>query len=334
MIARRTLLLQTVIVAAVLVVACVAVLLVLSQRKAEAAFPGANGRIVYSARGCCEGNSTSFWIDQIFTSKPDGTAEKQLTHNQYSNVEASFSPDGRKIVWVKEGEDIWLMNANGTNKERLTSGPTGDYQPSFSPNGRKVVFVRYDPRDDSQDLYIKSLHGGGLRQLTNDRAAEGRPIFRPGGGRIAFIRSERSPDCNCGVGAADIATVRRDGTDLRVIPVAGSSNDAAPTWLDWSPDGRTLLFPLYNFSTEVANIQTIEADGTGQHTVFTPDPHLDVSAPVFSPDGKKIAFRYTIGFDIWTINTDGSGLSNVTNTPVSERWETMPDWQPKPLSGN
>jgi AhpD family alkylhydroperoxidase len=84
------------------------------------------------------------------------------------------------------------------------------------------------------------------------------------------------------------------------------------------------------FHTEAAKM-FVSSDGTGQKTVFAPN-HLLPSGPVFSPDGTKIAFRYESGQDIWTINSDGSGLSDVTNTPTSERWEFSPDWGPKPAS--
>jgi Tol biopolymer transport system component len=57
---------------------------------------------------------------------------------------------------------------------------------------------------------------------------------------------------------------------------------------------------------------------------------LIASDPVFSPNGTKIAFRYSLGDDIWTIKTDGTELTNVTDTP--ERWESSPDWRPMPIA--
>jgi Tol biopolymer transport system component len=325
--ARRTILLQTAIVAAVLVVACAAVLLAV-PKMAEAAFPGANGRIVYSADVCCSAGG----VDQIFTIKPDGTGVKQLTHSKdVYNFAPVFSPDGKKIAWARNGDgDVWVMNADGTNKERLTSGTAEDFDPAFSPNGRRVVFGRYDPQEGRSDIYIKALDSGDLRRITNDQARESGPVFRPGGGRIAFSRSAANPACNVCGSLAELATVRRDGTGLRVITDIGAGNGAEPRTPNWSPDGRTLVYGLYDFNTEVGHLETINPDGTGRRTVFASNSPLSASAPVFSPDGTKIAFQYEDGWDIWTINTDGSRLSDVTNTPnYVDGQEVTPDWQPK-----
>jgi len=47
--------------------------------------------------------------------------------------------------------------------------------------------------------------------------------------------------------------------------------------------------------------------------------------PVFSPDGTKITFGYADGLDFWTMNPDGTELTDVTDTPSCKRWEWGPD---------
>ena len=51
--------------------------------------------------------------------------------------------------------------------------------------------------------------------------------------------------------------------------------------------------------------------------------------PVWSPDGSKIAFiRFTspATSDVWVMNADGSGQTNLTNTPSASH--SRPDWSP------
>jgi hypothetical protein len=83
----------------------------------------------------------------------------------------------------------------------------------------------------------------------------------------------------------------------------------------WSPDGTKLVFD----GGRVAN-----ADGT----VATPIPNVG-GEPAWSPDGTKIAFiqsDFPNGYDIYTVNADGSGLTNVTNSPSQD--DLYPDWSP------
>jgi TolB protein len=311
-----------VLAAAAMLVACLAALLAASH-EAEAAFPGGNGRIAFSAD-----ENTDETNAQIFTVEPDGTDTKQLTDTsvRHYNVEPSYSSDGTKIAWNRSG-DIWIMNANGTGKQRLTSGPASDSRPAFSPDGRTVAFSRYDPQEGRRDIYLKALDGTGKRRVTKDQNYEGGPVFSPNGNRIAFSRAEAIPGCSGCADWSEIATVRPDGTGLRVLTDLPDQVDASAP--DWSPDGRRLVFDVFDYGAfpERARIDTIRADGTGQKTVFAPKGFF-LSAPVFSPDGTKIAFRYEDGHDIWTINPDGSGLTNLTNTP--EIRERTPDWRPKP----
>ena len=312
--------LTVVVVAVGALTACLAALLATSH-EAEAAFPGKNGKIVYTKRVYEEGIN-----DGIFSVNADGTGEKRLTNtaNGYS-VEPSYSADGTKIAWNRNA-DIWIMDADGTDKRRLTGGPADDGEPAFSPDGRAVAFTRYTPETGQRDIYIKSISGS-LRRVTNDEDREGSLSFGPNGYRIAYTISEAVPGaCGGCIYPSEVATVRTDGTDRKIVTDAPGDSEASDP--DWSPDGRTLAYTFYDIGSEQGRIETVRADGTGQQTVFSQDS----GDPTFSPDGTKIAFvRWGWPGGIWTINPDGTKLTSVIGSP--QALETEPTWGKSPQAG-
>lgn len=140
-------------------------------------------------------------------------------------------------------------------------------------------------------------------------------------GRIAFV-SERD-------GNAEIYVMNADGSG-----VARLTNDPAPDYMaTWSPDGTKLAFVSERAGP--ADIWVMNADGAGL-TRLT-DPGYSHRGPAWSPDGTKIAFNMHSGFDseddrpnignpnIYVINADGSGLSQLTNVAEDHG---SPAWSP------
>lgn len=159
-------------------------------------------------------------------------------------------------------------------------------------------------------------------------------------GRIAFV-SVRD-------GNAEIYTANPDGTNQTRLTDTPAVQELTPAW---SPDGTRLAFTGATASraaggTSVnvtADIYVINADGGGLRRLTNNSAYN--SAPVWSPDGARIAFtRSTINpqifiggspgiadllsasSDIHVIGADGSNETNLTRTPLS--FEFFPAWSP------
>jgi len=112
------------------------------------------------------------------------------------------------------------------------------------------------------------------------------------------------------------------------------ADDLAPVW---SPDGRRIAFvSLRDTVTGKWNlgrnrVYLVDFDPAsglvlGEARALTGGEGKD-GWPTWSPDGRQVAFESDRGgvWDIWIINVDGSGLTNLTRSPEDERF---PAWSP------
>ena len=108
-----------------------------------------------------------------------------------------------------------------------------------------------------------------------------------------------------------------------------SSGDGAPAW---SPDGAKIAFTSVR-SGNFGDIYVVNVDGSGVTNLTN---HSSGGYhPAWSPDGAKIAFTsvrsgnlgdssHNFG-DIYVVNVDGSGVTNLTNHSSSNY---HPAWSP------
>lgn len=134
-------------------------------------------------------------------------------------------------------------------------------------------------------------------------------------GRIVFAQEDSSLDYR-------LFTVKPDGTGLVNLNQMG--NDPM-----YSPDGTKIVF------LQDGNIKRINRDGSGLTTLYSPAAGDAVIDMTWSPDGTKIAFEYVVDFgevtqdsNLVTINSDGTGLANVTGAATAEYAEKDPHWNP------
>src|SRR5262245_37672474 len=159
----------------------------------------------------------------------------------------------------------------------FTSYAGSESEPAFSPVGREIAFVWDGDKEGNSDIYVKLLDVGKPLRLTTDPAKDHGPVWSPDGRYIAFMRRQS-------IGTETVILVPALGGPERKL---GQVADG----LDWSPDGQYLLVADKTATGEPNSIFLLSIETDESRKITTPpvgsfgDAH-----PVFSPDGKTIAF--------------------------------------------
>ena len=80
----------------------------------------------------------------LFMAIADGSLERPLLPNSGFDYNASFSADGKWIIFTSErggSADIYRAHPDGSGLERLTDDPAYDDQGALSPGGKQLAFV-------------------------------------------------------------------------------------------------------------------------------------------------------------------------------------------------
>ncbi len=244
-----------------------------------------------------------------------------------------ISPDGRQVVFVRQGYDImkddtrsalWIMNADGTGLRALAADDKSYSSPRWSPDGSRLLFV--SNRSGSNQLWVRWMDTGQEAQLTHLAGqSPGNIAWSPDGKSIAmtlFVAQAHKPlvtmppspkgaDWGPPWREVDRLHYRQDEvgwlprgfTHIFVLPADGGTpqqitfgdyNDAAPAW---SADGKSLYFSSNrhdDWQYDVQNTEIYRVSATGGEPQVLTSRQGPDNGPTVSPDGTRIAY---IGFD-------------------------------------
>lgn len=276
------------------VLASVAALVALTAAPvaAQAAFPGANGRIAFSASHRI-GSSSECGSTEVYSVNTRGAGLRRLTELGCSAEGGwafgpDFSPDGRRILYTRltPGTGVATMAPDGSDAQRLAA-PYG-VTPSLAPDGRQFAYVRFADEFAGGEIYRARTNRAGVRLL---RAGE-RPAWSPRGRVIAY---EAPKD-------GGISLMRT--TDGAYVRRLGPARSRQP---DFSPDGRRVVHQRVD-SRGRSDLYVVRTDGSGARRL-TATRTADESSPTWSPDGRRIA--YIRGGSLWIMRAGGGSPRRV-----------------------
>ncbi|MBI4748151.1 MAG: PD40 domain-containing protein [Acidobacteria bacterium] len=242
----------------------------------------------------------------------------------------SISPNGSEIVFSSEKSghaEFYMMNSDGTQVRQLTFTKDDKRDPAFSPDGKFIVYVSVPHGAKDGQIYVMDYEGKNHRRITNNTFYDTSPSFSPDGSKIVFIRAHRYRPYSMGGHIWDdwdLYSMNVDGTEERRL-TQGKYYQLKPP--HYSPDNRQIIFAAKPRLIDVeGQIFVMNLDGSTDPKQLTTDLKTIHSDPVFSPDGKKIAFVSNrvsqIGiydYEVWIMDSDGSNAVQITQNHSSNQ---------------
>ena len=249
----------------------------------------------------------------LWTVAPLGGPTRRVTELAFA---PSFSADGSKLAYHRDGKGVFVCNADGTGEKLLENAfaagqCSSDDGPVFSPDGK--LLAMFPAVLGTGDLRLVPVAGGPPAALTTDDCAGGHPAWSPDGPSIIFSSARK--------GSRNLWRIVHAGEPPEPI-TTGAGDDDQPAV---SRDGSKLVY------TNVRNTYALMAldVATGQSRQIL-EQRTPILLPIFSPKGDWVAFfstdlaRHQEGTRVFLVASDGTRLQRVTSG--TSEVEIVPGW--------
>ncbi|MEO8191000.1 MAG: S9 family peptidase [Acidobacteriota bacterium] len=257
--------------------------------------------------------------------------------------------------------DLWIVPVAGGRPRRLTSNKASDSSPAWSPDGRRIAFVSKREEDKRAQLYVIAVDGGEPERVTDLPLGISEPKWMPDGKRLVVVSpvvsgSESPAETKKAVEAREKNKVKAHVTENRLYRFwdrwltdgefphlflinveTRAATDLTPGSrrlfdfqtgagsFDISPDGSTVVFQANAspepYATLNADLFSVPTAG-GEVRNLTLANAGDDTDPVFSPDGRSIAYGLRVRAGDWPdrIRLAILDLSSGKTRVLTEAW--------------
>jgi dipeptidyl aminopeptidase/acylaminoacyl peptidase len=236
--------------------------------------------------------SSTLWLAPTDKGEP-----RQLTNTTKKDRHPRWSPDGKHILFEsnRSGENqLWIIDINGGEARQLTTISTEAGNGIWSRDGKHIAFVSAVYPEYSDKPFKESDALNKKRKAEIEKNPVKAKVFK----RLFY----RHWDSYVEDKRQHLFVMSADGGEPK--DVTPGDRDAYPTSstfstgdnFTFSPDGKYLVFTAVPAKDEAWSTNydicrvPIDSSGKEWETLTKDNPAAD-SGPVFSPDGKKLAYR-------------------------------------------
>jgi Tol biopolymer transport system component len=285
----------------------------------QPAFSPDGNQVAYSWNGIKEDNF------DIYVKLIGPGAPLRLTTDRAPDVFPTWSPDGRRIAFLRQRSDeffeIMLIPALGGTERKIGEAfmRIGGH-PAWTPDSQHLIVAGRPTAQEPNGLSIISISTGEMRALTVPPFAaiggDGQPALSPDGRTLAFIRGPSGA-------SLDVFTVPFQAGRQPVGTPRKVTFDSRSLWPAWSPDGRDLIYSSYVLGQTV--LLRVPADGSGKPERLTGVGEGGINLAI-SPSAHRLVYvRQSVDENIWRIRVPDGRAEPASRLIAS----TLRDFEPR-----
>jgi Tol biopolymer transport system component len=250
-------------------------------------------------------------VTPLLAIDPDGSDVTLVTGCQVARPRISH--DGKRLAFAIAMDDgTWQVATSaidGSDLRILTSTAGLAEMPDWGPDDSWLSFSLYrcepwptclDPGPTHTVVWRMNADGSDPRPIGDPAGFDREPRLSPDGREVVFDRGILDPADPVGV-----VLMIRDldtGEERRVF-----ADDVGPEHLDWSPDGKWIIYNSHGWPEAIGRMPADDPDATPE--VLYGDADHNGIKPAYSPDGSRIVF----GCDgsVCLMDADGSNVGTL-----------------------